>query len=157
VFANTMYDMGKAETGLGGKSFAIITDNYLNFNSRLGYHFALLDAYISEEKNDNYISYQFKGGAAGIERRERRARLLGDILDYLGFKVQVTGDLVRARLVKLSWLETEQTLELVGLLSAFARQLDLALASEAVMARCLQAFKEGDYNLSFLRAEQSAS
>jgi len=34
VFANTLYDMNKSETGLGGKSFAIITDKYLNFNSR---------------------------------------------------------------------------------------------------------------------------
>lgn len=157
VFANTMYDMGKAEKGLGGKSFAVITENYLNFNSRLGYHFAILDAYISEEKNDNYISYQFKGGAAGVERRERRARLLGDILDYLGFKVQVTGDMVQGRMVKYSLLETEQTLELAGLLSAFARQLDLALSSDAVMDRCFQAFKEEDYNLSFLRPQQSAT
>ncbi|MBI4644762.1 MAG: phosphoenolpyruvate synthase [Deltaproteobacteria bacterium] len=157
VFANTMYDLGKSEKGLGGKSFAVITDNYLNFNSRLGYHFAILDAYISEEKNDNYISFQFKGGAAGVERRERRARLLSEILDYLGFKVQVTGDMVRARMVKYSLLETEQTLELVGLLSAFARQLDLALSSEAVMARCFQAFKDEDYNLSFLRPEQRAT
>ena len=157
VFANTMYDMGKAEKGLGAKSFAVITDNYLNFNSRLGYHFAILDAYVSEEKNDNYISFQFKGGAAGVERRERRARLLSDILDYLGFKVQVTGDVVRARMVKYSLLETEQTLELVGLLSAFARQLDLALSSDAVMARCFQAFKDEDYSLTFLHPEQSAS
>jgi pyruvate,water dikinase len=157
VFANTMYDMGKAEKGLGGKSFAVITDNYLNFNSRLGYHFAILDAYVSEEKNDNYISYQFKGGAAGVERRERRARLLSEILDDLGFKVQVTGDMVRARMVKYSLLETEQTLELVGLLSAFARQLDLALTSEAVMARCFQAFKDEDYNLSFLHPETSTT
>jgi pyruvate,water dikinase len=151
VFANTMYDMGKAEKGLGGKSFAVVTDNYLNFNSRLGYHFAILDAYVSEEKNDNYICFQFKGGAAGVERRERRARLLSEILDDLGFKAQVTGDMVRARMVKYSLLETEQTLELVGLLSAFARQLDLALSSEAVAARCFQAFKEADYSLSFLR------
>jgi pyruvate,water dikinase len=151
VFANTMYDLGKAEKGLGGKSFAVVTGNYLNFNSRLGYHFAILDAYVSEEKNDNYISFQFKGGAAGVERRERRARLLSEILDDLGFKVQVTGDMVRARMVKYSLLETEQTLELVGLLSAFARQLDLALSSEAVVARCFQAFKEADYSLSFFR------
>jgi hypothetical protein len=157
VFANTMYDVAKAEKGLGGKSFAVITDSYLNFNSRLGYHFAILDAYVSEEKNDNYISYQFKGGAAGVERRERRARLLSEILDYLGFKVQVIGDMVRARMVKYSLLETEQTLELVGLLSAFARQLDLALTSEAVVERCFQAFKEEDYNLSFLRPEPSAT
>ena len=75
VFANTMYDMGKAERGLGGKSFAIITDNYLNFNSRLGYHFGMADAYISEERNDNYISFQFKGGAAAIERRSSGGRI----------------------------------------------------------------------------------
>jgi len=151
-----MYDMGKAEKGLGGKSFAVISDRYLNFNSRLGYHFAILDAYLSEEKNDNYISFQFKGGAAGVERRERRARLLGEILDDLGFKVQVTGDMVRARMVKYSLLETEQTLELAGLLSAFARQLDLALTSEAVVDRCFRAFKEADYSLSFLHPEPSA-
>jgi len=157
VFANTMYDMSKGEKGLGDKSFAVITDNYLNFNSRLGYHFAILDAYISEEKNDNYISFQFKGGAAGVERRERRAHLLSDILDYLGFKVQVTGDVVRARMVKYSLLETEQALEMAGLLSAFARQLDLALASDGVMARCFQAFKDEDYSLSFLHPEQSST
>jgi pyruvate,water dikinase len=46
VFANTLYDQNKAETGLGGKSFAIITDKYLNLNSRLGYHFGLVDAYV---------------------------------------------------------------------------------------------------------------
>jgi pyruvate,water dikinase len=157
VFANTMYDMGKAERGLGGKSFAIISDRYLNFNSRLGYHFGIVDAYLSEEKNDNYISFQFKGGAAAIERRERRARLLKQILDDMGFKAQAKGDLVQGRLVKLSRLETEETLELAGLLMAFCRQLDLALASDAVLERCLTAFKKEDYGLSCLRPEQAAS
>ena len=153
VWANTMYDTAKAERGLGGKSFAIITDNYLNFNSRLGYHFGLVDAYIAEERNDNYISFQFKGGAASIERRERRARLLSQILEDLGFKAQVKADLVQGRLVKLSLLETEETLELAGLLIAFCRQLDLALASETIADRCLQAFRKEDYSLSCLRPE----
>jgi pyruvate,water dikinase len=157
VFANTMYDLGKAERGLGGKSFAIISDRYLNFNSRLGYHFGIVDAFLSEEKNDNYISFQFKGGAASLERRERRARLLKRILDDLGFKAQSKGDLVQGRLVKYSLLETEETLELSGLLMAFCRQLDLALASDAVLDRCLQAFKKEDYSLSCLRPEPAAS
>jgi pyruvate,water dikinase len=153
VWANTMYDMGKAERGLGGKSFAIITHNYLNFNSRLGYHFGLVDAYISEERNDNYISFQFKGGAAHITRRERRAKLLLQILNDLGFKAQAKGDLVQGRLVKYSLLETEETMELVGLLMAFVRQLDLALASDAVAQRCFQAFRKEDYGLACLRPE----
>ncbi|MBM4274951.1 MAG: pyruvate, phosphate dikinase [Deltaproteobacteria bacterium] len=153
VWANTMYDMGKGERGLGGKSFAIITHNYLNFNSRLGYHFGLVDAYISEERNDNYISFQFKGGAAAISRRERRAKLLLQILDDLGFKAQAKGDLVQGRLVKYSLMETEETMELVGLLMAFVRQLDLALASDAVAERCIRAFKKEDYGLACLRTE----
>jgi pyruvate,water dikinase len=157
VFANTMYDMAKAERGLGGKSFAIVTANYLNFNSRIGYHFGIVDAYISEEKNDNYISFQFKGGAASIERRERRARLVKQILDDLGFVAQARGDLVQGRLVKLSLLETEQTLEMAGLLVAFCRQLDLALSSDAVAERVLTAFKTADYGLKCLRPQEAAA
>jgi pyruvate,water dikinase len=157
VFANTMYDMAKGERGLGGKSFAIVTENYLNFNSRIGYHFGIVDAFISEEKNDNYISFQFKGGAASIDRRERRARLVKKILDDLGFKAQTKGDLVQGRLVKFSLMETEQTLELAGLLIAFCRQLDLALASDAVMDRVLNAFKTEDYSLKCLRPQEAAA
>jgi pyruvate,water dikinase len=157
VFANTMYDIAKAERGLGGKSFAIVTEEYLNFNSRIGYHFGLVDAFISEEKNDNYISFQFKGGAASIDRRERRARLVKQLLDDLGFKAQTKGDLVQGRLVKLSLLETEQSLELVGLLIAFCRQLDLALSSDAVADRCLNAFKTADYSLKCLRPQEAAA
>ncbi|WP_449244952.1 PEP/pyruvate-binding domain-containing protein [Desulfobacca acetoxidans] len=152
VFANTLYDMNKADTDLGGKSFAIITDTYLNFNSRLGYHFGILDAYVSSETNENYISFQFKGGAANIERRERRARLLSLILSDLGFKSQAVGDMVRARLVKYSLMETEEILESVGNLLAFSRQLDLALSSDAVIDRLFQAFKERDFSLSFINA-----
>ena len=116
-----------------------------------------MDAFISEEKNDNYISFQFKGGAAQIDRRERRARLVKQLLDDLGFKAQTKGDLVQGRLVKLSLLETEQTLELAGLLIAFCRQLDLALSSDAVMDRVLNAFKTEDYSLKCLHPQKAAA
>jgi hypothetical protein len=58
--------------------------------------------------------------------------------------------------VKYSLLETEETLELAGLLMAFCRQLDLALSSDTVLERCLLAFKKEDYSLSFLRPEEAA-
>jgi pyruvate, water dikinase len=151
VFANTLYDLNKSETGLGGKSFAIITDKYLNFNSRLGYHFGHLDAFVSEERNDNYISFQFKGGAASLDRRERRARLLAKLLDDMGFKAQAVSDLVRGRLVKYSQEDTLRILEQVGTLLAFSRQLDLALSSDAVMNKIFSAFKAGDFSLESLQ------
>lgn len=40
---------------------------------------------------------------------------------------------------------------------AFARQLDLALGSEAIMKRFLTAFRQGDYSLEFLRSDQASS
>lgn len=152
VFANTLYDQNKADTSLGGKSFAIITDRYVNFNSRLGYHFGLVDAYVGEERNDNYITFQFKGGAASLERRERRAQLLALLLEDMGFKAQAISDLVRGRLVKYSQEATLQILVQVGTLLAFSRQLDLALANDAVMHKIIAAFKAGDYGLTTLHA-----
>jgi len=145
VFANTMYDAGKSEAELGGKSFAIITEHYLHFSSRLGYHFALVDAYLSPDLNDNYITVQFKGGAAGCDRRERRVRLLQTILLDLGFQVQVSQDLVQARLVKFPLAESAAILEKVAILLAFCRQLDVALTSDTVVDAYVQAFRRQDY------------
>ncbi len=147
VFANTMYDVGKAQTDLGGKSFAIISEYYLHFSSRLGYHFALVDAYLSPDLNDNYITVQFKGGAAGCDRRERRVRLLQTILLDLGFQVQVSQDLVQARLVKFPQAESAAILEKVAMLLAFCRQLDVALTSDTVVDHYVQAFRRQDYAL----------
>ncbi len=150
VFANTLYDQNKADTTLGGKSFAIITDKYVNFNSRLGYHFGLVDAYVGEERNDNYVTFQFKGGAASLDRRERRAQLLALLLEDMGFRAKVSSDLVRGRLVKYSQEQTLQILVQVGTLLAFSRQLDLALANDSVMHKVMAAFKAGDYGLASL-------
>ena len=154
VFANTMYDQAKAEGGLGGKSFAIVSDNYLNFSSRLGYHFGLVDAYMSPEINDNYISFQFKGGAASIDRRERRVRMLEVILEDLGFKVSSKQDLVQGRLVKFSQEEIETILESLAVLMAFSRQLDMAFTSDAVMQTYLEAFRNKNYNLESHKSMQ---
>ena len=154
VFANTMYDQGKAEGGLGGKSFAIVSDSYLNFSSRLGYHFGLVDAYAAPDINDNYLSFQFKGGAASIDRRERRARMLQVILEDMGFKVTVKQDLVQGRLVKFSQEEIDTILESLAVLMAFCRQLDMAFTSDAVMETYLEAFRNKDYNLESTKTVQ---
>ncbi|MEW6186675.1 MAG: PEP/pyruvate-binding domain-containing protein, partial [Thermodesulfobacteriota bacterium] len=52
----------------GERSYAIISDNYLNFSSRVGYHYSVLDAYCGSETNMNYITFSFKGGAADDTR-----------------------------------------------------------------------------------------
>ncbi len=68
------------------RTFAIISEHYLNYSSRLGYHFATIDAYVSDVRNDNYLTFRFKGGAADEVRRGRRVRFLGLVLEKLALK-----------------------------------------------------------------------
>jgi pyruvate, water dikinase len=73
----------------GDRSYAIIADKYLNFSSRVGYHYSVIDAYCGDTINKNYITFSFKGGAADPTRRNRRVRAISLILDKEGFKVNV--------------------------------------------------------------------
>ena len=47
----------------GGDSYAILSKEYLNLSAKFGYHFANLDAFVSDTPDQNYISLQFAGGA----------------------------------------------------------------------------------------------
>ena len=69
----------------GDRSYAIISDKYLNFSSRIGYHYSVLDSYCGDTVNKNYITFSFKGGAADHVRRNRRARAIATIFQALGF------------------------------------------------------------------------
>ena len=48
-----------------GQNLAVISQAYANINLRLGYHFNMIDAYISEQVNDNYAYFRFLGGGDG--------------------------------------------------------------------------------------------
>lgn len=148
IVANTVYDPAKAEGELGDASFALIAEHYLHFSSRLGYHFALVDAYLGPESNDNYLAVQFQGGAASGDRRARRLRLLTAILTDLGFEVELTGELLRARLLKPPQEEGTAILKQVACLLAFCRQLDVALTSETALEHYLDAFRRQEFRLA---------
>jgi pyruvate,water dikinase len=130
------------------RTLAIISQNYLNYNSRLGYHFATLDAFVSDVRNDNYISFRFKGGAADEPRRGRRARFLGAVLAKLDFEVEVTGDLVVARLWKYPRPLMEEKLDLMGRLMGCARQRDMVMADDALVDWYIEAFLAGNYRFA---------
>ena len=72
VMLNTLSDAARYATPLGEKSYALISSEYVNFSSRLAYHFSTVDAYCSEIKNNNYVTFQFMGGGSSTERRSRR-------------------------------------------------------------------------------------
>ncbi len=154
VWANTMYDSAKGERELGDNSYAIISSNYLNFGSRLGYHFTTLDSVCGENLNDNYILFRFKGGAADIERRVRRTRFVGEILAHYRFVIDQKEDLLHAWVKKLPEDKMNDLLIMVGRLIGCARQLDVVMDAEATLERCERAFLNGEYEFFDFKGER---
>jgi pyruvate, water dikinase len=136
-----------SEGSLGNHSYAIISDRYVNFSSRIGYHYAILDSYCAPTITSNYITFSFKGGAADDLRRNRRARSIGRILEELGFRAEVTGDRVNARFQKYEGAVIAEKLDLMGRLLQFTRQMDMLMQNEVAVECIAKAFLEGNYNL----------
>lgn len=128
--------------------YALISDSYLNYTARVGYHFSVVDAYCSPTPNKNYISTLFRGGAADYARRSRRVRAIAGVLEEKGFSVTATGDVVSARLGKATREETVAQLEMLGSLLQFFRQMDAAMDSDEFVRLFQEAFLKGDYDLS---------
>ncbi len=116
----------------GEKSFAVISRDYMNFSIRLGYHFSQVEAYVGETVNDNYIRFFFSGGGAARDRRLRRVALIRKILHELGFSVRVTEDVVRAGVSKYRRNTLEDMLTAMGKLTAYTKQLDMALFNDTI-------------------------
>ncbi|MHB8067374.1 MAG: PEP/pyruvate-binding domain-containing protein [Desulfobaccales bacterium] len=138
----------------GERSYAIISDKYLNFSSRVGYHYCVLDAYCGQTVNKNYITFSFKGGAADEVRRVRRVRALALVLIALDFAVEVKGDRVDARLQKYPPQVIAEKLDQLGRLLHFTRQMDMLMAGEISIETVAQNFLSGNYHLDSAQLEQ---
>ncbi len=130
----------------GQRSYAIISDRYLNFSSRVGYHYAILDTWCGDSLSKNYIRFEFAGGAASDEQRVRRVRCIGLILKELGFTVELTGDRIRARYQKYPKSELCTRLDQLGRLLIMTRQMDMLMVNEAAVAACADKFLKGEYH-----------
>jgi pyruvate,water dikinase len=130
----------------GDRSYALVSDKYLNFSSRVGYHYGVLDAYCGQTMNKNYITFQFKGGAADETRKNRRVRCIGIILEALGFHVEVRGDMVTARFQKFAAPQIAERLVQLGRLLIVTRQLDMLMVDEAAVQRFADNFLHGRYH-----------
>jgi len=117
---------------MGEKSFAVVSRNYMNFSIRLGYHFSMVEAYVGENLNDNYIKFFFKGGGAAYDRRLRRVRLITEILKKMGFRISIKEDVVDAILTKYKASTIEEKLEVMGKFTAYTKQLDMVMYNDAV-------------------------
>ena len=70
---------------LTAKNYFLISRNFCNLSVRLGYHYAMIEAYLGDLLNENYVTFRFKGGAADMRRKSLRARLLSEILEKYSY------------------------------------------------------------------------
>ena len=131
----------------GERSFAIVADNYVNFSSRVGYHYSVLDSYCGPNVDTNYINFSFKGGAADLVRRNRRVRAISLILAKLDFTVDCQGDLVTGRIQKYGCDLLMEKLDLLGRLLLYTRQMDMLMKDEESVSAVAGNFLSGNYSL----------
>jgi pyruvate,water dikinase len=123
-----------------GQNLAVISDVYANLNLQLGYHFTVIDTYLTENINDNYAHFRFYGGVTESRRRCRRAKFLERVLESHDFRVDLQDDLVIARVKKIDKKNMLKHLHILGLLVGFTRQLDVEMVSEQSINDAIEKF-----------------
>jgi pyruvate,water dikinase len=113
-----------------GKNMAILAREYMNLSLHLGYHSSIVDTYLCDNINQNYIYFRFVGGFGDEKRRHRRVELINNILERMGFKTTVKGDLVVGKFRIADRNEMASALTNLGELTGFTRQLDISMVSE---------------------------
>ncbi|MEJ2092296.1 MAG: PEP/pyruvate-binding domain-containing protein [Syntrophobacterales bacterium] len=132
----------RAEDQLRKVSFALLSENYMNFSLCLGYHASTIEAYVGHNVDHNYIRFHYQGGAASIERRLRRLQLIGEILVQLGFSVSVQGDLLDALLAGDPAPRLLQNLKILGRLEVYTKQMDMVMSDDTVISGHVSEFLE---------------
>jgi len=126
VIMNTMANPG-LQSRLYERNLALISNEYMNFNIRMGYHISIIEGLCTKEPNDNYIRFIFQGGGADFERRLKRAQLILMILKRYQFYVNQTDDIVRAICTKCEQDKFEWLMEMIGRLTVYTKQLDMLM------------------------------
>ena len=124
-------------------SYAVISNNYLNFALKFGYHFVIVDSFAGRRPEESYIMFRFAGGGADLEGRTRRTAFLKGILERLGFQVNRQGDLIDARVDTLEEAALDDLLAWLGRLLGATRLMDMHLKDGAQVMAYIEDFFEG--------------
>jgi pyruvate,water dikinase len=111
------------------RNYCLISKNFCILQLRFNFHFCTVESYLGERNSDNYINFHFKGGAANLQRRAYRARLVSEILEVYDFHTTLKEDAAFAQLKGYDYHFTKERLKVLGYLAMHTRQLDLSMES----------------------------
>ena len=117
------------------RNYFLISQNYCNLSLRLGDHYAMIEARTDGRPVDRHITFRCKSGAAGHDQRRRRIELLAEVLGRFGFRVDLGGDALTARVERAHEVFLRQRLRILGYLTTHTRQLDMAMTDNGAL-RC---------------------
>jgi pyruvate,water dikinase len=117
------------------RNYFMVSANFMNLQSRFGFHFSTVEALASERDSENYLVFSLKGGAADMDRRSGRARFIAEILEVHGFQLNVVEDTVTARAWAMPRDEILSRLKIIGYLLMHTRQLDMVMGDPRSVER----------------------
>ncbi len=126
-------------------NYLIYAGDYMNFNARFAYHYAMVDSLLGSGDRNNYIQLRFHSGGGSDVKRKRRASFIERVLRECRFGVTLEGDLITAWFRNYPAEDTRQALALLGRLLVCSRQLDMLMHMDSDVKMFADQFLAGKF------------